>query len=69
MKTERPERKKTFNEMLNKLKNVVVDELMFIVTYMFLIISVNIKILFYGLVCILMYSMIYFFTSLVIKGG
>ena len=32
MKTERPERKKTFNEMLNKSKSVVADELMFTAT-------------------------------------
>lgn len=35
MKTERPERKKTFNEMLNKSKSVVVDELMFTATHKF----------------------------------
>lgn len=32
MKTERAERKKTFNQMLNKSKNVVADELMFTAT-------------------------------------
>ncbi len=35
MKTERPERKKTFNEMLNKSKSVVADELMFTATHKF----------------------------------
>ena len=35
MKTERPERKKTFNEMLNKSKSVVTDELMFTATHKF----------------------------------
>ena len=35
MKNERPERKKTFNEMLNKSKSVVVDELMFTATHKF----------------------------------
>jgi len=35
MKTERPERKKTFNEMLNKSKSVVADELMFTATQKF----------------------------------
>ena len=35
MKNERPERKKTFNEMLNKSKSVVADELMFTATHKF----------------------------------
>ena len=35
MKNERPERKKTFNEMLNKSKSVVADELMFTATNKF----------------------------------
>ena len=35
MKTERPERKKIFNEMLNKSKSVVADELMFTATHKF----------------------------------
>ncbi len=35
MKTERTERKKTFNEMLNKSKSVVADELMFTATHNF----------------------------------
>lgn len=35
MKTERPERKRTFNEMLNKSKSVVADELMFTATNKF----------------------------------
>lgn len=35
MKTERPERKKTFNEMLNKSESVVADELMFTATHRF----------------------------------
>ena len=35
MKTERSERKKTFNEMLNKSKSVVADELMFTATHKF----------------------------------
>ena len=35
MKTERPERKKTFNEMLNKSKSVVADELLFTATHKF----------------------------------
>lgn len=34
-KNERPERKKTFNEMLNKSKSVVADELMFTATHKF----------------------------------
>lgn len=32
MKTEREDRKRTFNQMLNKSKNVVADELLFIAT-------------------------------------
>ena len=35
MKTERPERKKTFNEMLNKSKSVVADELLFTASHKF----------------------------------
>ena len=35
MKTERSERKKTFNEMLNKSKSVVADELLFTATHKF----------------------------------
>lgn len=35
MKTERPERKKSFNEMLNKSESVVADELMFTATHKF----------------------------------
>ena len=35
MKTERPERKKTFTEMLNKSKSVVADELLFTATHKF----------------------------------
>ena len=35
MKTERPERKRTFNEMLNKSKSVVADELLFTTTNKF----------------------------------
>jgi len=35
MKTERDDRKKTFNEMLNKSKSVVADELMFTATHNF----------------------------------
>ena len=35
MKTERDDRKKTFNEMLNKSKSVVADELMFTATHKF----------------------------------
>ena len=35
MKTERPDRRKTFNQMLNKSKNVVADELLFTATYKF----------------------------------
>ena len=35
MKPERPERKKTFNEMLNKSKSVVADELLFTATHKF----------------------------------
>ena len=35
MKTESPERKKTFNEMLNKSKSVVADELLFTATHKF----------------------------------
>ena len=35
MKTERPERKRTFNEMLNKSKSVVADELLFTATHKF----------------------------------
>lgn len=35
MKTERPERKKTFNKMLNKSKIIVADELMFTATHKF----------------------------------
>ncbi len=36
MKTERPERKKTVQEMLNKSKSVVANELMFAATHKFL---------------------------------
>ena len=35
MKTERDDRKKTFNQMLNKSKNVVADELLFTATHKF----------------------------------
>ena len=35
MKTEREDRKKTFNQMLNKSKNVVADELLFTATHKF----------------------------------
>ena len=35
MKTERPDRRKTFNQMLNKSKNVVADELLFTATHKF----------------------------------
>lgn len=35
MKTEREDRKKTFNQMLNKSKNVVADELLFTTTHKF----------------------------------
>ena len=35
MKTEREDRKKTFNQMLNKSKNVVADELLFTATHTF----------------------------------
>ncbi len=35
MKSERPERKKTFNEMLNKSKSVVADELLFTASHNF----------------------------------
>ena len=35
MKTERDDRKRTFNEMLNKSKSVVADELMFTATHKF----------------------------------
>ena len=35
MKTEREDRKKTFNQMLNKSKNVVADELLFTATNRF----------------------------------
>ena len=35
MKTEREDRKKTFNQMLNKSKNVVADELSFTATHKF----------------------------------
>ena len=35
MKTEREDRKKTFNQMLNKSKNVVADELLFTATHNF----------------------------------
>ena len=35
MKTERSDRKKTFNQMLNKSKNVVADELLFTATHKF----------------------------------
>ena len=35
MKTERPDRRKTFNQMLNKSKNVVADELLFTATHQF----------------------------------
>ena len=35
MKTERPERKKPFNEMLNKSKSVVADELLFTASHKF----------------------------------
>ena len=35
MKTERSDRRKTFNQMLNKSKNVVVDELILIVAHEF----------------------------------
>ena len=35
MKTEREDRKKTFNQMLNKSRNVVADELLFTATHQF----------------------------------
>lgn len=35
MKTERSDRRKTLNQMLNKSKNVVVDELILIVAHEF----------------------------------
>ncbi|MEG2620542.1 MAG: hypothetical protein RSA10_00400 [Bacilli bacterium] len=35
MKTERTDRKKIFNQMLNKSKNVVADELLFTATHKF----------------------------------
>ena len=35
MKAERPERKRTCNEILNKSKSVVADELMFTATHKF----------------------------------
>ena len=35
MKTEREDRKRTFNQMLNKSKNVVADELLFTATHKF----------------------------------
>ena len=35
MKTERDDRKKTFNQMLNNFKNVVADELLFTATNKF----------------------------------
>ena len=35
MKTERSDRRKTFNQMLNKSKNVVVEELISTVTHEF----------------------------------
>ena len=35
MKTERDDRKRTFNEMLNKSKSVVADELLFTATNTF----------------------------------